>query len=193
MIVGIVTAWFDRGASMVSKAYKEVLENRGYKVFVYARGGEKQAKNDLAWDGPEVTWQSPRNAWDPTAIEFPNFRSWVKKNNINVVVFNEQQYWPSLVRIRQELPWLVIGSYIDYYTEVTVPYFELFDFLICNTKRHFGVFSWHANAHYLPWGTDIHLFSPRPVPKKSGELTFFSFGGHESQQERHPNRCRLIY
>jgi len=54
-----------------------------------------------------------------------------------------------------------IGAYIDYYTQETVQAFEIYDFLICNTKRHFSVFSWHNNVHYIPWGTDISIFKPK--------------------------------
>ena len=44
MNIGIVTTWFDRGAAQVSKQYMDVLQENN-DVFIYARGGEKYAKN----------------------------------------------------------------------------------------------------------------------------------------------------
>jgi len=153
--VGIVSTWFERGAGYVSRQYKELLEKK-YQVFVYARGGE-YAKGDPTWDTPEVTW-GRRNSISSTAIDLRDFERWLDRNAIDVVFFNEQKWWdPILLCNRKGIP---NGAYIDYYTEETIPIYGLHDFLICNTKKHYQAFNWHKGAHYVPWGTDIDLFSP---------------------------------
>jgi len=55
MNIGIVTTWFERGAAQVSHQYKEIL-GQDNEVFIYARGGEKYARNNPKWDTPDVTW-----------------------------------------------------------------------------------------------------------------------------------------
>lgn len=51
MRIGIVTTWFERGAAMVSKAYRDVLAQR-HDVLIYARGGERTGEGDPHWDQP---------------------------------------------------------------------------------------------------------------------------------------------
>ena len=53
------------------------------------------------------------------------------------------------------------GSYVDYYTKETVESFGIYDFLVCNTKRHESVFKWHNQCFYIPWGTDTSLFTDK--------------------------------
>ena len=55
MRIGIVTTWFERGAAYVSRQYRKQLE-RQHEVFIYARGGERQAIQDPKWDDKNVTW-----------------------------------------------------------------------------------------------------------------------------------------
>ncbi len=46
--IGIVTTWFERGASYVSQIYMKAFQKEGHKVIIYARGGESHPsqKND---------------------------------------------------------------------------------------------------------------------------------------------------
>lgn len=152
MNIAIVTTWFPAGAGYVSKAYQHVLEKE-HNVFIYARGGEVM-KGHPDWDYPNVTW-APQHY---NGIKTKCFLKWLKKNKIDVAFFNEQRYWKPVLEARKA--GFCIGAYIDYYTQETVPAFEIYDFLICNTKRHFSVFDWHPNAYYVPWGTDIEKYKP---------------------------------
>lgn len=154
MNVAIVTTWFPAGAGYVSKAYRETLE-RENTVYIYARGG-KNMKGDAVWDDDFVTW-APLNFYND--IKFSHFLKWLKKNKIDVILFNEQRYWKPVIQAKKS--GYVIGAYIDYYTEETVPIFKVYDFLICNTKRHYSVFDWHPNCTYIPWGTNTEVFKPK--------------------------------
>ena len=170
MNIGIVTTWYPAGAGYVSKAYEEAL-SRKHKVFIYARDGQNR-KSDAAWDHSNVTW-APHN-YNGTGIWKSHFKKWVKKNNISHVLFNEQRCWYPVVYAK-ELG-LICGAYIDYYTQETVPAFAIYDFLICNTKRHYSVFKWHPQCFYIPWGTDTRQFvSQEPGEKRI--LTFLASAG----------------
>lgn len=158
MRVGIVTTWFERGAAYVSRQYRDVL-SKDNDVFVFARGGEEQAQSDPKWDDPRVTWGIAPYTNAHNAVDLGQFRRWITSNRLEVVFFNEQTWWPPVV-LAKDLG-VVTGTYVDYYTERTVPLFAAFDFLICNTKRHYSVFGWHSQAIHVPWGTDLQLFSPR--------------------------------
>jgi glycosyltransferase involved in cell wall biosynthesis len=174
--IGIVTTWFERGAAYVSRQYMELLQEK-YNVMIYARGGEKYACNDPIWDTPNVHWSKrPIAFYNPTLIDKKDFRKWIKKNNIEVVIFNEQKWWYPVIWCKQ---WgIKTLAYIDYYTEDTVPFFELYDGLLCNTKRHFEAFSWHKGARYLPWGTDVNLFVPDEKREEDKDkLVFFLSAG----------------
>jgi glycosyltransferase involved in cell wall biosynthesis len=169
--VGIVTTWFERGAAYVSRQYRDALA-REHDVFIYARGGERSGAGDPRWDGPGVTWARQGLVPTPMSIDLDDFSGWLERTRIEVVFFNEQHWWkPVLLAARRGL---VTGAYVDYYTPTTLPFFDCYDFLACNTKRHYSVFAQHPQAFYVPWGTDLELFrSVSFEPVESGVVTFF--------------------
>ena len=173
--IGIVTTWFERGAAYVSRQYKALLDE-DYDVFIFARGGEEYAIGDPKWDGPHVTWATPCRIQVTMSINLDEFTGWIKNNALDIVFFNEQHWWPAVLAANET--GVVTGSYVDYYTKETVPFFRSFDFLICNTERHFSVFQDHPGARYVPWGTDVELFRPHSVePVDPAHVTFFHSGG----------------
>lgn len=174
MNIGIVTTWFERGAGYVSRAYKETL-SKDHNVFIFARGGEAFGKNDPNWDLPNVTWSSPHYKTWSTYINFKEFKSWLKKNAIDIILFNEQRSWDIILKLKRSN--YLLGAYVDYYTPETVPFFNLYDFLLCNTKRHFQVFSGHRQAIYIPWGTNTKLCSPVKKENNDNVVSFFHSAG----------------
>lgn len=175
MNIGIVTMWFERGAAYVSRQYRELLKDSN-EVFIYARTGD-YPKNDPNWQDSSVYWGKRSHLPVPTAINQKDFLSWVHRHNLDLILFNEQQWWEPLFWCSQL--GVKTGAYIDYYTEETVPFFASYDFLICNTRRHYEAFSWHPQAFYVPWGTDISLFKPQTLePVVHKKVTFFHSCGY---------------
>ena len=177
--IGIVTSWMERGAAYVSRQFKEVLE-KNHNIYIYARGGEEYAINNPEWDRKNVHWG--KSCFTPLAVTMINkkdFISWLISNQIEIVIFNEQKWWPPIVWCNE------IGvktvAYIDYYKKDTLPLFDSYNYLICNTKRHFTAFEEHSGAKYIPWGTNTSLFKPnqtefeRPVNERL--VTFFHSAG----------------
>jgi len=174
MNIGIVTTWFERGAAYVSRAYMESL-SRKHNVFIYARGGEKYAKGDPKWDKPYVTWDKPIPGKPYMYISPKQFQGWIQENDIRVVIFNEQHNWETILDVlRLDI---IIGAYVDYYIPETVPFFWMYDFLLCNTKQHYSVFKNHPQAFFIPWGTDCHVFRPSHQSIKLREVRFFHSAG----------------
>ena len=173
--IGIVTTWFERGAAYVSKAYLDTL-SRQHNVFIYARGGEAYARADSHWDKDYVTWGQRVRIGVPNFVAWNEFRNWVTQYHLDVVIFNEQQSWDIILRsLRLDI---LIGAYVDYYTRDTVPFFWLYDFLLCNTRRHYSVFKNHPQALSIPWGTDCTVFDGTYQPVSEASLMFFhSCGG----------------
>lgn len=170
MNIGIVTSWYPCGAGFVSRSYETVLKLNN-NVFIYARGGINTEK-ETKWNLENVT----RAPFHPcsTGIYEKHFKNWISDKSIKVVIFNEQRYWNAIVNSREMN--VLTGAYIDYYTADTVPLFDLYDFLICNTKRHFSVFKNHFQITYIPWGTDTNLYKPIKSKPKS-EITFIISAG----------------
>ncbi len=181
MRIGIVTTWFERGASYVSKGLADALSTE-HEVFIYARGGEEYAQNDSTWSLPNVTWGRRTRLSVPTPIHMPDFKKWLMEKKIEVVIFNEQHWWPP-VFLCLKLG-VRVGTYVDYYTEETIPFFGCYDFLICTTRRHWEVFGWHPQARYVPWGTDLELFRPQTHEKELDDpLVFFHSAGMSPQRK----------
>lgn len=171
MNIGIVTTWFERGAAYVSRQYMEVLQKE-HNVHIYARSGEEYAIGNPEWDFPNVYWSKKINSpFTVTVVNKKEFINWVNENKIEAILFNEQHWWEPLIWCH-ELGVKTI-AYIDYYTEQTLPLFEIYDMLICNTKKHFDAFKWHRGARYIPWGTDVNLFKPIDVNLSNDKVKFF--------------------
>lgn len=179
MNIGIVTTWFERGAAYVSKQFMEVLSKK-FEIYIYARGGESFAKGDPNWDLDNVFWgKRVESPFACTVIDKKDFTKWIKDNKIEVVLFNEQSWWLPILWCKSLGVKTV--AYVDYYKKVTMPLFAAYDFLICNTKRHYSAFSWHKGAIYIPWGTNVSLFEPLqpnwPQLVKKNCVTFFHSAG----------------
>ena len=158
MNVGIVTTWFERGAAYVSKIFEDVLSNKSdINVYIYARGGEEYGIGNPIWDRENVYWgKRIISPFSSTVIHKKDFIFWVQSQKIEVIIFNEQHWFQPLLWCK-ELGIKTI-AYIDYYTEETIPLFEIYDCVICNTNRHYTAFRNHNNVAYLPWGTFTNVF-----------------------------------
>jgi len=176
MNIGIVTPWFERGAGNVSVQYIDLLKSKN-NIFVYARGGAHFEKEDNKWSKENVTYGLRVPSYSRDQIHPPHFAKWIKSNSIEIIFFNEQISFDIILWMKTNMPEIRIGAYIDYYTEDTLPLFALYDFLICNTRRHFSAISWHPQAFYIPWGTSKDVFGfNEAVVGKNGPVFFHSAG-----------------
>lgn len=175
MNIGIVTTWFERGASYVSQQYIQTLSIK-HSMFVYARGGEKFGIGD-EWKGNNVTFGDLKWGKDFSSEarkkNLEHFKLWLVDNKIDLVIFNEEHWWEPVMLCN--LLHIKTVAYIDYYTKQTVPFFKIYDVLMCHTKRHHDVFSSHQQAVYVPWGTDTDVFTPQTIEKD--QVTFFHSAG----------------
>lgn len=173
MNIGIVTTWFERGAAYVSRQFKDALSAQN-NVFIYARGGESYAKGDPDWDDANVFWSKKYVLPNPTFVEKNEFKRWLSDNKIELVIFNEQT-WFEPVRICKELGVKTV-AYVDYYKLNTIRLFDVYDSLICNTKRHADAFAKHPGMAYIPWGTDVSTFKPSAKRDRDFIVFFHSCG-----------------
>lgn len=171
MNIGIVTTWFERGAAYVSLQYQNTLMQNSHNVFIFARGGELNDVKDSKWNFDNVTRSKYYEFPVTTYICDKELENWIKKNNIEMIIFNEQRWLKSVVLCKKL--GVKVGAYIDYYTEETIKLHDIYDFVLCNTKRHLSVFSSHKKAIYIPWGTDIKIFDVSTRREKSEKIRFF--------------------
>jgi 1,2-diacylglycerol 3-alpha-glucosyltransferase len=170
--VGIVTTWFDRGAAFVSKQIMEVLLPE-FDVFIYARG-EKYENHCSYWNLENVHW-GKRVYWVGSGkIDKRDFIGWLKDKGIETLIFNEQRWWQPILWAKEH--GVKVGAYIDYYTPESLENFSVYDFLICNTLRHFEAFSWHNGARFVKWGTNTAIFKPKDYDLHDPFVFFHSSG-----------------
>ena len=168
MNIGFVTTWLPRGAAYVTINYIKLIEDC-HKAFIYARGGEYFDENFNYNDVP--VHKGLR--LEGTNIDNKDFIKWIKSNQIDIVLLNEQNSIEAVCEAKKECANVIFGSYIDYYKESTINDFKIYDFLICNTKRHMSVFDWHPQCLYFPWGTDIDLYTPSMEKDDVEKVVFF--------------------
>lgn len=168
MNIGIVTTWFERGASYVSLQYANLLKENN--IFIYARGGfEPNYQNEF-----DVTVDKNHNLIVKSALNITQFEKWIVKNEITHILFNEQFWWEPILLAKKHK--VICSAYIDYYTKETVDLFQIYDTVFCNTKRHFSVFEKFNNAIYIPWGTDCTVFNYNSKPVSENLVFFHSVG-----------------
>ena len=171
MKIGIVTTWFERGAAYVSKTYMDMFVNLGHTVCIYARGGDgKPDKNSEKWNESFVTRD---NKYNDTQVSKRKFFRWIKKNELDLVFFNEQRHYLIVGLAKKRFPKILFGLYVDYYTEDTLSLFNIFDFVICNTRRHLQAMSGHPQAFYLKWSVDTELYKRKNNERTDGQVVFF--------------------
>lgn len=176
MRIGIVTTWFERGAAYVSRIYMNLLIKEGHEVLIFARGGERhESQFAKEWNDTNVTRSTK---YTSTKIEIKKFKKWLNNNKIEAVLFNEQQDFTILAWMKKACPEIKIGAYVDYYTENTIPFFRIYDFLICNTHRHMQAMEKHPQKYYVEWGTDINKYKPlESNEEKHEKIRFFHSAG----------------
>lgn len=162
MNVGLVSTWLHRGASYVTINYAKLLQP-DHKVFIFGRGGEYF---DDQLEIPEVNIHKGRRLDAEDGILGEELVQWIQTNKIEIVIWNEQRDLSALIYSKDKCPAVLHGAYIDYYKEDTVKWFGVYDFLICNTLRHYSVFKWHPQCFYLPWGCDTNLYMPMEKDEK---------------------------
>lgn len=175
MAIGIVTQWNEGGAGYVARAYVRAL-GAGEKLHIYHRGKITNNRSQL---DPSMTSSlnviyyraAPSRDSKFSDIDLDDLKEWIDANSISTILFNEQHFWGPVLFCKSL--GLRLGAYIDYYLADTVPFFQIYDFLICNTKRHYGVFSWHPHCFYIPWGTDLSIFKPRSLDPVDPKKTIF--------------------
>lgn len=178
MKIGFVSTWLERGATYVTKTYMSLLDT--HELYVYARGGEKLEKNNPKFADDFVTWGLRLGS---TKIDWKHFSQWIKENKLDAILFNEQTDLICVLKTKKYFPNIKIGAYIDYYTEGTVEEFKVYDFLICNTRRHYSVFDWHKGAYYVPWGTNIDIFEfDEKSQDNNKEIKFFHSMGMSTRK-----------
>jgi 1,2-diacylglycerol 3-alpha-glucosyltransferase len=189
MNIGIVTTWHEGGAGYVSRAYRDVLQAQGSKVQIYARGGRYDPVGDPVWDLPEVAfgkrYTPPRfSKFTDQYIDMVHFENWVEEKSIHILIFNEELDFVTIDKVKKL--GCVAGLYVDYYTRANFKRFEVYDFLLCNTKRHYSVFCDFPCAFYIPWGTDTNLFKPRPqaATERDAASVFFHSAGYGGTKNR---------
>ena len=165
--IGIVTTWYERGAGVVSFQFKEILE-KDYNVFIYARG-EKYAKGNKKWDTKNVYWSKKITSPLSYYVEKKEFIKWIQSHNIDLIIFNEQRFWGPVFWCAE----LGVKSvaYVDYYTKSSLPIFEMYDLVICNTKRHFNALKTVCVPELIPWGTNLELY--KPMQKDNRPMVLF--------------------
>jgi glycosyltransferase involved in cell wall biosynthesis len=168
--IGFVTIWFERGQSYVTKAIVDAL-NTNHNTFILARMGivfdQFKIQTDGIWNVPNLT---TLNSYD---IPHHVISNWIKKNKIEIIVFNEEYDWCLVEFCKNE--GVKIVTYLDYLKEDWLPMMNIYDSIICSTKRSFKILENQSNATYTGWGVDNELFKPCKIEDK--EFTFIHNAG----------------
>jgi 1,2-diacylglycerol 3-alpha-glucosyltransferase len=177
MKLGIVTNWNHSGAGEVGKLFAEYFISNGHSVSIYARPepGRRLNIDDTDFKGRlEVYFGKATPNPTVKSLDSRDFNSWLNNGSFDVIVFNEQHSFLEVERVKKK--GIKTAAYVDYYREDTIDFFAIYDLLICVTRRHFSVFSWHQGAKYIPWGIRPSIFTNAICTR---EFDFFHSCGND--------------
>jgi len=170
--IGFISSWAECGHAYLTKNFRDALSEK-HETFIFAGQNARPGSGILQettgiWDVPNLHLAPYPYLYIGQHKE--DVGEWIKKNKIDIVFFNEMYDWP-LVEYCQERAKVI--TYIDYFTEKWIPYFDIFDASICCAKRTYEIFKHQKQTHYVDWGIDTELFKPRDGKK----CTFFHSAG----------------
>lgn len=144
--VGLVGIWFERGQSYVVRAMAKALKQQ-FDVHIFARAGQvhgidKPAESTGKWDMPNV-FRYPTYQINPNDLI-----NWVKQNDIDVVIFNEEYDFGLPACLRGIAS---VVTYLDFFTPNWLIPLNIYDLVICATKRAFNMVKEHVNVQYVDW------------------------------------------
>lgn len=169
--IGFISVWYERGQAYVTKAIRDALA-KDHHTFVLARTGAVY---------PDQPHLETTGFWEvQNLLTFPFYnippesaKDWINENHLDIVVFNEEYDWQLVEKCKAT--GVKIVTYLDHYKEEWKPYLELYDAVICSTKRSFDLVKNDCNAHYTGWGIDTDLY--RPSDESIEKHTFFHNAG----------------
>ena len=168
--IGFVSIWFERGQSYVTKALRDIVAKE-HNTFIFARTGivygHTKLEKSLYWNVPNLTTYSEYEIPPDILI------SWIKKNELDAVIFNEEYDW-ELVRTVKYMGAKAL-TYLDYYKEDWKHNMGLYDKVLCSTLRTYHMAKNFSNANYIGWAVDSELF--HPADPKDKKFTFFHNAG----------------
>ena len=177
MNIGFVSTWLERGATYVTRTYMDLLKQSN-NLFVFARGGEF-FDSTMSYEGATI---EKGLRLKNVEINWRQFENWIKSNKLDIIIFNEQDELDAVYKTRISFPNVLLVCYIDYYKENTLQSFDIYDVLLCNTKRHYEAFKWHNGARYLPWGADLDVFKCPTDRVDKDKVVFFHSAGMSNRK-----------
>lgn len=186
MKIAIPTIWFKRGQSYISLAMRQALVNASHEVFIYARlggvGGTACMESTGEFDIPNVT------AYPAYEIPPDIFSQYLETNDIDVVLFNEEQYQKGLAKAARKTGCKIAGYVCrEFINPDDLEYYTDYDAVICPTKHCYDyVKELGLPAHYVKWGVDLNLFKPAngQIKRKDDTVRFFHPAGWGGMCER---------
>jgi len=159
MKIGFVTIWFERGQAYVTQTLRKALMATSVPeidLYVLARTGGVYGQPMLDQDNQ---WAVPNLAVYPEYQINPNYLTqWITKNQLDVVVFNEEYDW-NLVGAAKATGAKVI-TYLDFYHPDWASKMGQYDAVWCASNRTLNMVRGVCNAHYIGWAVDLELFKP---------------------------------
>lgn len=167
--VGFVSIWFERGQSYVTKMIRDAVAQK-HETFVFARTGGVYNRAMLETTGQWAV--SNLTVWPRYDIPGDVINRWIRDNRLDVLIFNEEYDW-ELVSAAKNTG-IKVFTYLDYYKDDWRTHMELYDAVLCSTKRTYHLVKDVCRAYYIGWGVDTDLFHPA---SHEAEYTFFHNAG----------------
>ncbi len=181
MNVGIVSVWFNRGQATVARQIRSIFDEFGHSTFVLARPTKPKwaypnfvSKEDV-WNQERVQVGSERD------ISQAEYLDWVKKNNIEVVFFDQNYQFDEIAQLRSEgiktIGRFVWEQFAPHHVDAAKRAFDIiYSLTQCEVQRYSNL---GINSPYVRWGCHPEVDAFRSERENKGK-SFLYIGGFMS-------------
>lgn len=181
--IGICSVYFDRGSGVICQQIKQAIQLHipNCNISILARMSVADNKKQIKyWDN---YFHENILLYPEYKIQDEDFEQWIKANELEAIVFVEEQHTTNLVQISNKLGVKTINYIVwENFNPSQIEYYKQFNHLVCPTKSSYKLLKEEYlldNTVFVPWGVDLSVYQwQEPIPKQKPIIFFpVGFGG----------------
>ena len=181
--VGVVSTWFARGSGQIAKQIIQAINwHTDYEIALLARMSIADGRKQLQFWG-EYFFDNIL-LYDSYDISDEDFANWITRNNLDIVIFIEEQHGrKNLINVCNKLG-VMSCNYIvwEFFSNSELDFYRKFTYLICPTNSCYDRLTDDLllnNTKKILWGVDLSFYQwQEPTPKQKINIFFpAGYGG----------------
>lgn len=177
--IGLVSVYFQRGAGYIAKQIIDAFKwHCDIEIPLLARMSIAGGAKRLSFFGEHS--HTNLFLYPSYVVDSKDFENWIKFNNLDTVIFVEEQFTRNLVEVCNQLGVKAYNYVVwENINPADLDYYRKFQGIICPTLCSYNLLYIKYllnNAYYVPWGIDLKLFKYHEPIIRDKSIIFFPGG-----------------